>query len=63
MNELRLEPDSESHSSHSIITQPGTSEMFAFTEAKPGLAVIKLEPKTKIDLEPDGITDPEPDDD
>jgi hypothetical protein len=36
--------------------------MFTSTEVKPGLAVIKLEPKAEIYLEPDGITDPEPDD-
>jgi hypothetical protein len=36
--------------------------MFTFTEVKSGLAVIKLEPKAEIYLEPDSITDPEPDD-
>ncbi|PNF38948.1 hypothetical protein B7P43_G07037 [Cryptotermes secundus] len=36
--------------------------MFAFTEAKPGLAMIKLQLKAEIDRESDGTTDPEPDD-
>jgi hypothetical protein len=62
MDEVKLEPDSERHSSHSTIREPGTSEMFTFTEAKPGLAVIKQEPKAEMDLEPDGTIDPEPDD-
>lgn len=56
MDEFKLEPDSEKHSSQSIIRDPGTSEMFTLTEAKPGLAMIKLQPKAEIDLESDGTT-------
>jgi hypothetical protein len=46
MEEVKLEPDSERHSSHSIIREPGISG--AFTEVKPGLSVIKLEPNEEI---------------
>jgi hypothetical protein len=59
MEEEKLEPDSERHPSHSIIREPGTSG--TFNEAKPGLAVIKLEPIEEIDMAPDGIIHPEPD--
>lgn len=60
MDELKLEPDSEENPSPSIIRKPGTSG--TFIEMAPSLAVIKVEPKEETDMEPDGIIDPEPDD-
>jgi hypothetical protein len=34
MDELKLEPDVENHSTYGIIRGSGTSELFAFTEVK-----------------------------
>ncbi|GFG39580.1 hypothetical protein Cfor_01010 [Coptotermes formosanus] len=58
MNELMFGPHSERHSSHNIIRERGASEFFTFTEIKPGVAVIKLEPKGETELQPGGILDP-----
>jgi hypothetical protein len=34
MEELKLEPDTERHSSYGTIRRPGTPELFTFTEVK-----------------------------
>jgi hypothetical protein len=52
MEELKLEPDSERHPSHSIIGKPRTSG--TFTEMTHDLTTIKVEPKEENDMEPDG---------
>jgi hypothetical protein len=61
MDKLKFGPQSERHSSHNIIREQGASQFFTFKEIKPGLAVIKLEPKGETELELDGALDPGPD--